>query len=385
MNFSYEENEMIFKEYVNKCKQRINELTFSKKEISNYIPIKQDMIKKGIINSNTKIEEAIKIHKKHMIDVKLDHTMRVVKNATKIANNLRLNKGYIDILKISALLHDIARFEQAIASNDFNDKHCKIFNRLSHAEYGFNMLYKDKKIKEFNVPENYKYTISLAVRYHQLPVLKGDLALKFHHINQLDTSKLTGNENLNNEEKIIVASLIQIVRDADMLDILYEHVTGEFPVINSFLKYRVEKEDLYTISKYFGININEIKQFNKLKSNDISTTKVLSIPTDKINPIILQVPDDIKRKLFNNENIDLKELQNRKDFNFIIGMWWRISHFLNNMTFIVALKIVKETNLLDKIYATYPDKYKPLVRDIFVFAKEKLVANKLKRIDRSYI
>src|SRR5574344_2024168 len=105
--------------------------------------------------------------------------------------------------------------------------------------------------------------------------------------------------------------------------------------------------------------------------------KTIKIPSLNVLPSKLTVPIDIQKRFFNNEDMDLKELQNRRDWTFITGMWWRLDHFLNSINFTSNLEIVEENKLLESIFATYPDKYKPLVEPAFIYAKEELLNKRI--------
>lgn len=379
MKLNYERTERKFDEYIKKCREEIRNTFFSDEELKNNISLKSQMVSSGEISPDTLVSDAIKKHRNQMIDIKLNHTMRVVHDVSRMSEKLGTPIDFNKVLKVSALLHDHARFKQAIWSDSFNDKNCKEFNGMYHAEFGYHLLYVNNGFKKFNIPKKYKFAISQVVKYHQVPAVTGDLALTFSNVNELDVKRyLTGNENLTNEEKIIVAALVQMVKDVDMLDILYQHLTGEFPVTRSSITYDINSDTLEDISKHFDISKEEIKEFNGLKSDDLSDKKSISIPVANINPIKLQVPQDIQNRFFDNESLDLRELQNRQDWTFITGMWWRLNHFLNNINFVSNLEVVEENKLLEQIYATYPDKYKPLVYDAFAYAKENLLEKAIK-------
>ena len=104
----------------------------------------------------------------------------------------------------------------------------------------------------------------------------------------------------------------------------------------------------------------------------------IRIPMKNVDPIKLTVPKDIQDAYFSKQDIDLKTIMNRRDCTFITGMWWRLNHFLRNINFVSNLMVVEDNKLLDKIYETYPDKYKPLVHDAFEFAKEELLQKAIK-------
>ena len=368
-----------FNSYIEDCRQRIKNKIFTDEELESSYYIKSKLLLKNMISSDTSVIDALKIHRNNQIDIKVNHTKRVVNDVTRIADKIGVNIDFEKVLRISALFHDIGRFEQAINSNDYIDLTCKLFNGSNHAEYGYQMLYVNRNFDAFKVPKKYQFVISQPVRYHQLPTLKDDLAIKFTKKGDLDISFITGNESLNEHEKIIVAALVQMVKDVDTLDILYQHLTGEYPVFNDSIKYKSQGDSLEEVSKHFGVSKDEIKSFNGLTKDDITNMQFINVPSALIEPKLLTVPEDIQRRFFNNEFIDLKELQRRKDWTFIIGMWWRLNHFLNNINFVSNLELVKENELLEKIYNMYPDKYKPLVKDAFEFAKQELVDKALKK------
>lgn len=380
MKLNYERTERKFDDYIKKCREKIRNTFFSDEELQNSIALKSQMVSSGEIKPDTSVSDAIKKHRNQMIDIKINHTMRVVSDVSRMAEKLGTPVDFNKVLKVSALLHDYARIKQAIWNDSFNDKNCKEFNGMYHAEFGYHLLYVNNQFKKFNIPKKYKFAISQVVKCHQDPAVTGDLALTFSNVNQLDVKKyLTGNEELTDEEKVIVAALVQMVKDVDMLDILYQHLTGEFPVTRNSITYDINNDTLDEISKHFDISKEEIKTFNGLKSDDLSDKKSISIPVENVNPIKLTVPQDIQDRFFANENLDLRELQNRQDWTFITGMWWRLNHFLNNINFVSNLEVVEENKLLEQIYATYPDKYKPLVYDAFAYAKEYLLEKAIKK------
>lgn len=373
----YDNNEIAFYKYVESCRQKIKDLLFDNNEIKSGSVIMKELVNEGKIDNYTTVSDAIKIHRNNLIDIKLNHTMRIVNNVNKIAQKLNLNIDFVQVLKLSALLHDIARFPQAVNSNSFLDRECRIFNGDSHAEYGYKMLYINNMFGYFDIDKKYRFALASAVRYHQIPVVTGDLALTFNNTSQLNTEKLTGNENLNECEKVIVAALVQMVKDVDMLDILYQHITGEFPVIKSSIKVNLRGETIDSISNKFGMAKEGILSYNGLDDNKLVNVSSINIPVSNIDLKKLEVPIDIKNKFFNNEYIDLKELQNRRDYTFIAGMWWRLNHFLNNINFVSNLEILEENRLLEKIYNMYPDEYKFLVKDAFEYAHDELLSKRI--------
>ena len=374
---NYENNKIIFYKYIGKCREAIKNLLFDNIEIMNGNVIRIELVNNGKVGKYATVADSIKIHRNNMIGVKLNHTIRIVSNVSKISNKLNFNTSFEQLLKLSALLHDIARFPQAVNSNTFFDKDCKIFNGDSHAEYGFRMLYINNMFKDFDIDKKYRFAIANSVRYHQLPTLTGDLSRRFNNVNQLNVNYLTGNEDLINNEKVIVAALTQIVKDVDMLDILYQQVTGEFPVIKSYIRVNIGNSTIDNICKLYGVSKSDILIYNNLTEEGLYKVGVVNIPVSNVKLKKLEIPNDIKNKFFNNAHMDLKELQNRQDYTFITGMWWRLNHFLNNINFVSNLEILEEKKLLEQIYNQYPEEYKFLVKDAFEYAHDELLRKKI--------
>lgn len=224
----------------------------------------------------------------------------------------------------------------------------------------------------------------------------------------------------------IKSFMAQIMRDVDKIDILYQNYTGEMPVLgkqflfkthfftrdnnNPKIKYynfvplskvaatwHMTEEQLLKYNPNFDVNIlNELvaigpiamdNRFNdksplydKDLNNKIKAVARLSYPTDEIDPACLTLQNDVKEMFYNNQMKEpgrLAELQDRLDWSVITGMWWRLGTFLNDINFVALRKIIKDNNLLDKILAQYPDKFKPLVIEAFEYAKRFLIDEKL--------
>ncbi len=370
----YDENKKLFNKYVLNNKNMINNLIINKYDLQEGYHIYHDLLNNGLINVSDSISDAIKVHRLKMIDVKQAHTFRVVNNIDKICEKINVCDDFVDLAKLSALFHDIARFPQAVTTNSFQDKDCVLFNGLSHAEYGYKMLYVNKMIEDYNIPKEYYYVLALTVLYHQTNKI---LCFSFDDINELNTNLLTGNNILKKEEFIITSTLVQLIRDVDKIDILYQHLIGDYPVINPSIKCRVNGKTLDDICKKYNIDKKIVKEYNNLISDNICALSSISIPSNYIDISTLIVPNDIKNSFFKNEMLDLRKLQSRDDYTFIVGMWWRLNHFLNDINFVANLENIKENEVLDKIYKQYPLRYRVLVSEAFEFAKEKLLCKRI--------
>lgn len=370
----YNNNKELFEKYILDCKKVLNALTLSDEELKQGYYIYQNLLKSNLNFDDISVGNAIKMHRLKMINVKQNHTFRVVEDANKVCEKIGVCDEFVALVKLSALFHDIARFPQAVTSNTFFDKDCILFNGLSHAEYGYKMLYEDEMIKEYNIPKEYCYAIALAVLNHQR---NNVLQISFNSIDELDPKLLTGNVSLNNEELTLVSTLVQLIRDVDKIDILYQHITGEYPVINPSIKCKVNGRTLDEICKKYNVDKKVVKEYNDLISDDISNIKIINIPSSYIDLRTLIVPRDIRQSFFRNEIVDLKELQKRDDYTFIVGMWWRLSHFLNDINFVANLEILKENGTLDKIYNEFPLRYRFLVTEAFEFAESEILDKKI--------
>ncbi len=371
----YEKNRNLFEEYVLHCKNIINSLSFNEKELKESFSIYKELLENNKLDNNATIGDAIKLHRLEMLDLKENHTLRVVDGTEKACTKIGVNKGFKTLAQLSALFHDIARFPQGITSNNFYDKECTLFQGKSHAEYGYKMLYIDKMLDDYQIPKEYHYAIAYAVLKHQE---NNSLLIQFDNLEQLNIDCLTGKKDVSKQELVILATLSQLVRDVDKIDILYQHLTNEFPVVRSFIKKEVLGRKLDDICNIYDVDKNIVKEYNHLKNDDISTYTFINIPSEYINLNTLVVPKDIKEVFFNNGFLDLKTLQKRDDYSFIVGMWWRLNCFLNDINFVANLELLKENNILEKIYDMFPPKYRFLVYDAFEFAKEEILDKKIK-------
>lgn len=374
MKINYDSVRNSFDKYVDECRNKIKETFFDDNYLLKNRYIKEDLVSSGKIKDYVSVSDSIKYQRLSMIDIKINHTMRVVEDSLRIADKIGTPVDFNKLLKVAALLHDVGRFDQATWNNSFADSCYKDIEGINnHAQAGYHILFVNDKIKDFDLNPKLYPAIGSVVYNHGNPILTGDLALRTNDFKKLDINNLTGLTNLNESEKIIVAALVQLVRDVDMLDILYQHLTGEFPVVRESISYKIENDSLIDIAKYWGIDPKDILDYNGINEENFKELDRVSIPVNKINPIKLSVPLDIQERFFRNEDIDLKEINSRRDWTFITGMWWRLNHFLNNISFTSNLQLIEEKNLLEQIYNTYPDNLKPLVKDAFEYACDKLI------------
>lgn len=122
------------------------------------------------------------------IELKIRHTYGVVSASEYITKNLELDNEDIQLAKLIALLHDIGRFEQVKVTESFMDN-----KKFDHAEYGVEILFKNKLIRSFIKEDKYDNIIYKAIINHNKYKIEDGL----------------------NERELLHA---KIIRDADKLD-----------------------------------------------------------------------------------------------------------------------------------------------------------------------
>lgn len=200
---------------------------------------------------------------KYGINMKYEHTMRVVGYAERIAKSLNLSKEDINLACKCALFHDIARFKQWEEYDTFLDA-----LSFDHGDEGYNIL------KEIGIDDQ---IILLSTKYH---------------------NKYEVDKSLDERTKLFC----NITRDADKLDILIsqcnnkidEKITIDESIINCFknhcLLQNVDKKDakkyLYILRELaFIFDINFKESFNIIKKEDFVNKKCDLINSDEIDII----------------------------------------------------------------------------------------------------
>lgn len=366
-----------YDKYINTCIETILNKHFTIDEIS--------LSRNYILASDIEDDEFITLIKKHrleMINNKIEHTKRVVKNIISMSEKMNLSVDFTKIVKTTALLHDIGRFAQVLFSDTFIDSYAfkdKEFH--NHAEFGAKIL-NDGEFVNLGGDLKHLPVVYLAVLHHQDQYLKGYLASKINDsFNNLDVEDLlSGSLDLNESEKLIVALLTQMVKDVDMLDIIYQRLTGDIPLEREWIL-KKNKNGLDNLALAWGVSVDDILEYNKISKKDTLLNDEIKIPVIKIPDEEFFVADDIKRAIYNGDDIDLKTLQSRDDFTFITAHWWVLYHFLKNISFTSNLMVLQETNLLDKLYEKFPPRFKPHMKEIIEYAKEVLLKETIENSD----
>ena len=168
-----------------------------------------------------------------MIELKINHTQRVINLSEEIAKSLNLNEKDTNIAKMIGLLHDIGRFEQWKNYNTFKD-----LDSIDHAELGIDILNKDNYIRKYIKDDKYDELIINSIRNHNKAYIPN---------------------NISEREELFS----KIIRDADKLDILYLYIDKEIDL---------EVDDKFTDNAY-----------NLLLKGETINRKDIHTKTDKLS------------------------------------------------------------------------------------------------------
>jgi len=351
--------------YSEKCKNIIKN-TFFTKEDTQYLDI----------NNESEIDEIVRKHRLKMIDIKLEHTMRMIEQVIKINENLGIKIDLNQIIKVAVLYHDIGRIRQSTWSNTFNDNIYKKMNMPynNHGEDGYEIFLNN----DFNIDDKYIPIISQTILHHQDHHTQPNLNYKLDNLDSININNIaTGNFTLNDAEWKITSLIVQLVADIDKTDILYQHLSSDFEMIRDYV-YDNSKDTLDSISKNWSVSKKEIIEYNKLDEKTYKPQRIkipiANMPIEKLDP-----PQYMKEMFYDNSWPELKELIQDKHWNFISMLWWRLSHFLNQISFSSTLINIEESKLLEQIYEKIPLRLRPLVDEAFTYAKEVFVNGKIEK------
>ena len=222
-----------------------------------------------------------------MIDLKINHTFRVVDLCEYISKKLKLNNEDIQISKIIGLLHDIGRFEQWKNYKTFRD-----LESIDHGDLGVKILKDNNYIRKYINNDKYDEIILKSIKNH-------------------NKYKITN--NLNEKEKLHS----KIIRDADKIDILYLYTIKEIDleldnnefskeVYNSLLNKKTinrkdikNKTDRLSVSLGFIYDIEFLDSIKYLKEKNYMNI-IIDMYINKTENKLLKEQLEEVRKVINN-------------------------------------------------------------------------------------
>lgn len=362
----YDKIYMSFIDYIGRCKKLIKDTFFTDIDMFDLD-----------YNDNESIDDIVTKHRIKMIDIKLEHTMRMIEQIIRINDNLGLKFDLSLVIKVAVMYHDIGRIRQATWSNTFSDSIYKKLNKkfINHGEDGYDIFLNNN----FNVDSRYVPIIGKTILHHVDH--RAESRLNYHYdsdLKDIDIASIaTGNLELNDAEWKVASLIVQLVADIDKMDILYQHLTLDFDMIRDYV-YDSSMDNLDNISLRWGVSKKEILEFNKIDEVSYRPRKikvpVLHMPIDR-----LEVPLYMKKMFYDNSWPELRILIQDENWHFITILWWRLSYFINSIEFSSILINIEESKLLEQIYEKIPVKYRLLVDEAFEYAKEVLVVGRIEK------
>lgn len=135
------------------------------------------------------------------IDLKKDHSLRVLREASMLTASLQVDSPLADMVHIAALFHDVGRFPQYRQFKTYNDR-----ASLNHARLGVTVM-RGTDILDRLLPEHRKLILG-AIFLHNRPVLP---------------ARLSSAQSL----------IVRIIQDADKLDIIPTVMANLDPAVPS--------------------------------------------------------------------------------------------------------------------------------------------------------
>ena len=357
---NYKKTEECFHIYTNQCKELIKKTFFTEEDR-----------KELHLNNKTDWEQKVEEHRLNLINIKIDHTMRMIDQIIQINEKLNLKFDFRLVMKVAILYHDIGRFEQATWSNTFNDDAChkKRLDYIDHGQEGSKIFLSNN----FEVDEQYIPLIGATIHHHVHPENMPNANYKFNkELSNLNINDIiTGHLELNDAEMKVAVLITQLVADIDKIDILYQQLDDNSGMIKKYIQ-DDSYDTLDNIAKYWGISKAEIIEENEINEYKYEP-RIIKIPIKNMELSKLEVPSYMKEMFYNNNWIPLTELKKDRHWHFISILWWRLSYFLNNINFYPVLATVEATNLLILMEEKVPEKLKPLTTEAFEYAQEVLV------------
>ena len=215
--------------------------------------------KKSVLGFD-EFDEGVK--KAENMEKKVIHTMEVVNDGTKVAQELEFNEDVIIFTKLALLDHDIGRFLQMKYTGTYADtdlKKCPYFSVDDHGQLGAQIL--QSGILKAQVPDTriYDHAIINIVKRHvnsisdprELLILSSDI-LKNEDIYDI-FSKMD-----KKTKQSIITAITQIVQDVDRLDIYHQILDKRWTPIKNDLPIDPIVFDLFYRGEY--LNIADLKQ-----------------------------------------------------------------------------------------------------------------------------
>lgn len=224
------------------------------------------------------------------IKLKYNHTYRVVYYAEKIAESLNLSSRDVNIVKLTALFHDLSRFKQFMEYESFKDT-----SSFDHAEISVVELENNKILDMFNLTETEKEMIKDAIRFHSKLKLPA----------YIDEKTSLYSKILRDADKIDILEMFVLVADYTKVGRLSLGVENEMLASKSVSLKNVKTKidaNLLRIGFIFDLNFDySFKRmlesgvievaFNKIIENAVDKDKIIEIKKHVDNYMSIKVEE----------------------------------------------------------------------------------------------
>ncbi len=112
--------------------------------------------------------------KDEMIAMKISHSYHVANLANILSKRLELTEEEKNVAKTLGLLHDIGRFVQYEKEKFYSD----VKTKIDHGALAVDYLFKEKHIKDFEIPEKYYWLIEKSIFNHNKLEIENGLSEK---------------------------------------------------------------------------------------------------------------------------------------------------------------------------------------------------------------
>lgn len=199
--------------------------------------------------------------------LKMIHTYKVMEQAEKIAEDLKMSEEEVELAKLIGLLHDIGRFEQAKRFNDFRDYNLSI----DHADFGCDLLFKDNLIRNFIETDEFDNIIYKAIYNHnKLNIEEGLSEKELLHSKIIRDADKVDNFRVKQEEKLetllyMAEGGITQIENEVISPIVYEDFMNSKLIVNTDRKTPLDHWISYTA---FIFDFNFKTGLKYIKDND---------------------------------------------------------------------------------------------------------------------
>lgn len=194
--------------------------------------------------------------------LKIVHTYGVVHCIEVLGNKIGLSQEDMELARVIALLHDIGRFEQVKVHNQFNDA------VMDHADFSIQVLFRQRRIKEFVESRKYDLIIRQAIANHNKYAIAPGLqertllhARLIRDADKLDNFRVRLAERIEN---LIYQIPSEELGSYEISDVIYEDFKSHQCILSAKRQTPMDMWVSY-LAQIFDVNFTETFQLIKEK------------------------------------------------------------------------------------------------------------------------